>query len=722
MFTALCLGAIVTSHQGAKVNVEIKGVRMVNAAPILAQALGLDSLSIGPTLKNDVILFRAKDASVADVKNQFAKIFNATWEQKSDGWWLKQSSEQKIADQRTYDKNRYKYFSELTEKAQKRIQGLKPLDEAECNSLQAQLKAISSSTVSQNNSLYQRTSKIDGQGPMSRFGYRAVLRLTPDIWMKLNEDSPRAVFSTKPTNMQRPFPFRVDDLIAQVIDDENNWVNYAGTEPLPGPSLPGEPNSHYYLGSLNNERKAMKFSDFSTVTMALQLGGQGVVFKAYDAKGKSTLNTTVSFPDFGEDFTEEMIKSEITRMMKKTVNLTGDAGEYLDMFAPRDPMRGIPQNIKSVSSSLRAKLIQPEKIDPLSIAAGDVFLASVDTPNALMIMSDDFRSTRFIDFNSPLLRRQDTCHFSNTDGWTIVSFNDPVAARKRMPDRQKLGKLLRFINDNQRPLTLEEQALFTYELPWDAESEYSYQSHLRPLQTTVVESMSNRTAMRIYGSMSSGIRDRAKKGPVPVSSLSAETKLEIFRSLFYSGDYEAQVQMEWRNVSTPADQQKMQNLQELIYGGLYQEKTFLLPNGLVNNLSITLEDTSTDSLYCGRPEGGQYYGNRGRTMSPESLGQYLFRITNPAKYPFEFQAYSKIDENDIRLASTRSITIKLNLENDLHIHWELGQTFTTDPHTYTSKTLPQTILDQIKKGFEEGQKNDKYYNVGQPTRTNPPPR
>ena len=109
-------------------------------------------------------------------------------------------------------------------------------------------------------------------------------------------------------------------------------------------------------------------------------------------------------------------------------------------------------------------------------------------------------------------------------------------------------------------------------------------------------------------------------------------------------------------------------------------------------------------------------------MSPESLGQYLFRITNPAKYPFEFQAYSKIDENDIRLASTRSITIKLNLENDLHIHWELGQTFTTDPHTYTSKTLPQTILDQIKKGFEEGQKNDKYYNVGQPTRTNPPPR
>ncbi|MEP6945112.1 MAG: hypothetical protein ABJA02_04285, partial [Acidobacteriota bacterium] len=443
-----------------------------------------------------------------------------------------------------------------------------------------------------------------------------------------------------------------------------------------------------------------------------------------DAKGKSTLNTSVYFPDLGEDYTEDMVKTEIARMAKKTVTLTGDAGEYLDLFASRDPMRGAPRNIKAVSPSLLAKLIQPEKIDPLSIAAGDVFLASADTPNVLMIMTDDFRTTRFIDFNSPLLRKQDMFRFSSTDGWTTVSFNDPIATRKRMPDRQKLGKLLRFINDNRRPMTLEEQAGFTFDLPWDSQSEYNYQSHLRPLQTSVVENNSNRAGMRIYGSMSSGVRQRAKKGPLPVSALSEETKLELFRSLFYSQEYEAQVQLEQGidGRTTPTEQQKMQDLQNLIYGGLYREKTFLLPNGLTNGLSISIDESATDSLYCGRPEGGQNYGG-GRSMTGVSLGQYLFRKTNASKYPWDAQEYSKIDENNIRLASARNITIKLNISDNLHINWGIGQTVTTDPQTYTSKTLPQSVLDEVKKGYGEAQKTDKYYNVqpGQ-TRTNPPPR
>ena len=726
MFTPLLIATLVNARQGAVVNLELKGVRMINAAPILAKALGLDSLSIGPTIKDEVILLRAKDASVADVKARFATALNATWEQRSDGWWLTQTSEQKIEDQKAYTKYRYRYFASVNEKAQKKIRDMKPFDEAECKDIQKQLKALSDMTVPRDSNMYRMLNKFESIGPVSRLGYRMALRLTPEMWLKTSDNNPRVVFSSKPTGMQLPLPFQIDDLVAKFVDEQNNWVNFAGTEQLPGPSVQGQPNAHYYIGSLNENRRYVKPSDIDVVTMALQLDGQALEINGYDGKGRRKFATNVSLPTDGDDFTDEARKAEIAHMAKKAVTLTGDAAEYLDLYAPKNLFGPYNPTMKPVSASLLAKILQPEKIDPLSFSAADVFLGSVDTPNVLMVMADDFRSTRFIDFSSPILRAQDTIDFRAADGWTLVKFTSPIAARKRMPDRPKLGKLLRFINDNRRPLTLEEQAGFQFELPWDARSEYTYQSHLRPLQTNAVESNINRMAMRIYGSMDSGIRERAKKGPISFTMLSEATKLEIFRSVFYSQQYETQVQIQrnYRNGITQAEINKSQELDQLFYDGIYQEKTFLFPNGLTNNLTLTMTEQSTKSLYCGRPDppAGQGYYGAGRSMSPSALGQHLFRITNPAKYEYETQGYYQVDENNIKLASTRNITIKMNLDPSVFITWQLSQTLTTDPQTYTTKTLPPDVIADIQKGYAEAERNDKFYGNPRQTQTNPPPR
>ncbi|MEP6945113.1 MAG: hypothetical protein ABJA02_04290, partial [Acidobacteriota bacterium] len=367
---------------------------MENAAPIIAKSLGMDSLSIGPTLKNDVVLVRANDVDPEVLKTNLAKVLNASWEKRSDGWWFTQSTEQKIEDQKTYNKNRYLFFSEMIEKSKKKIAGLKPLDEAECKRMAKEIKDLSGAQISRsNNSFWQRISKIDEQGPNSRLGYRVALRITPEVWMKLTEQNPRIVFSTRPNSMQQPFPFRIDDLLAQAMDEQNQWSSYASGDPLPGPKVgDDEFGGMYYLGNLNEHRQPFKSTDFYNVTMTLELQNQTIEFSAYDKKGKSTLSTSVNFYEYGDE-NEADNRTEYEKIKKKMVKLTGDAGEYLDLAAPMGNYGSANKFFRTISPSLLAKILQPEKIDPLSLAAPDVILPSIDIPNVVMVLSDYARST-----------------------------------------------------------------------------------------------------------------------------------------------------------------------------------------------------------------------------------------------------------------------------------------------------------------------------------------
>ena len=730
MFASLLLGVYLGTHQQPTVSLELRGVRLENAAPILAKVFGMDSLQIGPTLKNDVILVRTKDVDPEILKANLAKTLNGTWLHRTEGWWFTQTDIQKDSEQKLYDKARYKFFTEIVEKSKKKLAATKPLDEAACKQILKDLKAISSSTVNRfNNNIWRRYQKIDDQGPMRRLANRIALRITPDVWMKLTEQNPRIVFCNRPNSMQQPFPIRVDDLFALAIEEQNVWSTYAGTDPLRGPNA-GEENSWYYMGEMNEHRQPLKMSDFGTFTMTVELTNQSIEFNAYDAKGKSTLSTSVNSYEYSDEDQNYNYKDEYEKQMKMAVTVTGDAAEYLDLISPKNPYGRREKTKKPISSSLLAKLLHPETIDPLSISAPDIYLSSIQTPNVVMVMNDYQRAARFAEFKNPRFSRSMPSTISDSNGWFIYSQPNPVASRKIMPDRKRLGQTLRYINANKRPLNLEEQANLAYDLPWESESSDAYRAHIEPLQPTEVESYNNRSALRIYGSMNGGERERAKKGGVPFSILSDGVKREIFRAMFFVQKYESQIQMDWNNMSnrSQAQQRQMSEMQNLLYGGIYEEKTFVLPNGLTNDLMLTIEDNSTNNLYCGRPEiadGENYYGG-GRSMSASTLGDYLFKLTNPQKYRYEVQNYERIDENDIHLASQRSLTIKLKLNNILYVQWSLTQTLLTDPKTYNSKNLPQNIMDEIKKAYDQAQKNDldpnRRYYPGPPTKVNPPPR
>jgi hypothetical protein len=703
---------------------------MENAAESLAKAFGMDSLEIGPTLKDQVILVRTKDVDPEVLKTNLAKVLNGTWEHRKEGWRFTQTDEQKDSERKIYEKARFKFFTEMVEKSKKKIADFKPFDEASCKQIVNELKNISTARVNRNsNSIWRRIEKIDEQSPMGRFAYRAALRITPEMWMKLTEENPRIVFCTRPTDMQQAFPFRVDDLLALTVQEQNLWSTYAGGEPLRGPKAGNEDEeSYYYLGNLNEHRQPFLTRDLDTVTMTIELNSESIEFNAYDAKGKSTFNSNINFYEYADDDFNYDFRAEYEKMKKKMVKVEGEAAEYLEAVSPLTMYARGTEIQKPLSPGLLAKVLNPEKIDPLSIAAPDIYLSSIETPNVIMVMTDDQRRSRFPEFKDSRFMRFKPANIVDSNGWFLLSQPNPIATRRQMPDRKKLGPMMRFMNANKRPLNIEEQAEFALKLPWDIDNSYAYESHLRLVSTNEVESDNNRSALRVYGSLSQGNRDQARKGGVPFATLSDAAKQEMFRAIFYSQKYETRVQLDWQAMSgmTPKQQQDFQDMQNLMYGGIYEEKTFVLPKGLTNSLILVIEDRTSSKLYCGRPEptsDQDYYGG-GRSMSATEVGDHMFKLTNPQRYRYELQFYNKIDENNIRCASQRMLTLKLKLNNTMYLSWNLSQTLITDPTVYTVKTLPQGILDEIKRGYDQAEKNDKQngqFYGGPVRRTNPPP-
>ena len=732
MVAPVILGFLLGFKQAQTVSLELRGVRLENAAPILAKTFGWASLDIGPSIKNDVLLVRAKNVDPEVLRQKLAIALNGTWENRPEGRRFTQSDEQKAAERKIYNTERFKFFTEITEKAKKKLLNLKSFDEATCKKILRDLETLSKTPVNRNNNnIWRRISKIDEQSPLSRFGYRAALRLNADAWMKLSEDNPKVVFCNRPNGMQLPFPFEISDLLDQTVQEQNQWSTYAAGEPLQGPRAGNsEFEGWYSLGSMNDHRQPFKTTDFYTVTMTLMLESQSVDFAGYDQAGHRTFETSVNFYDYPESEEAYSPRDELERIKKKMVKVQGDAAEYLDFYSPLTFNRGRNQNQKPISASLMEKILHPETTDPLSIAAPDVYFASIDTPNIVMVMNDNQRMARFAEFKDPRYGDSFGKTISDENGWFIFHQPNALMARKTMPDRKKLGPIMRFIAKNQRPLNLEEQADLAISLPYGADTSWTYQSYLSPLQTTQVENYNNRMALRIYGSLTGNQRERAMKQGIPISQLSEETKLEIFRSIYYSQRYETQVQMDWENMQnlSPEQQKNMNKMQELLYNGIYEEKTFVLPNGLQNNLIFKIDDTTTSNLYAGRPQGNDeenYYGD-GRSITANELGQRAFRMQNSTKYPWEDQPYNKIDESNIRLATQRMLNMKLQISSAFLFTWNLNQTLITDPTVYTIKTLPQKVLDEIQKGYKEARDQDKNYGdqTGYPTRggvRNPPP-
>ena len=711
MVASIIFGLFAGQVQAPGISIELRGVRMENAAPILAKALGMPGLEIDSHLKDDVILVRTKNVAPEQLKAKLAKVLNASWVQTEASWLLGQTNEQRMADKTEEKMTRFKFFSSLVEKSKKTLGNLKPFDEQECLRLQNEIKTLSKLPYRDNDmNFYRLTERIDESGPKSRFVNRLVSRVSVSDWMKLTEQKPRIVFCSRPNSMQQSFSFQIGDLVSMAISEQNLWAKYGGGDPVEAKTSGDDEENELsnYLGELNDLREKTKQSDFGYVTMTLDLHSEDISIVVYDEEGMKTHSGSISTFDF-ESYLKSNEESVIAaKNPKKKPKYSGDVAEFLNLMSPVNEFGSRRLNLKPLSESLVQKLLHPETTDPLSIAAPDVLLESIASPNVILKLKDELVNTRDPIFEGPDPDLYDGEVMKDADGWFLVRQPNPLHFRRSMPNRKKLGGIIQFAINNRRPLTLEERAKLAFELPWDRAAFDNFETHIKPILVSEVEGPDNRSALRIYGSMTAEQRDQAKKGGILVSRLSEATKEEFFRGLFYADSYESHAETNgMTEVMYEPGNGKDRNLTR---NGVYEENTFLFPKGFIGDYLISIDESVEETLHCGikesiEHESSMYYD--GNTISPFEFGEFLFQSTNPGRYKRYMERTAPFDENDIHLASKRDITIKIQVKNEVSVAWRLSQTLITDPKTYTSKTLPANVLKALKEGYDLAAQNDR---------------
>ncbi|MBI1331809.1 MAG: hypothetical protein GC165_02910 [Armatimonadetes bacterium] len=713
MFAPLILGFVVATRQVPKVSLDLRGVRLENAANTLAQTLGLDSLQIGPTLTNEVLLVRAHDVDPETLKAKIALALHATWEHRSEGWWLAQTDEQKDADKKTFTKNRYEFINEILRTSKKRYADMKPFDEAACRQIQRGLEELSKSAPPKGDYFDDpRAVKLDLQGPASRLTTAIGLRLTPDMLLHLTGETPRIVFSNHPTQTQYPMPFATDDLLRQLCDQQTLWSNIAGTTPVQGSRREGQ-GTPVFLGDMNQRREPLHLSDCYMVTVAFQLPYSTFTVNVYDRKGKQVFNADDNL--FDEDDTEATgnttYDQEIEDSIRKATKLTGIAKEYADAVSPVDPRLLRGEN-KALSPQLLQMVLQPETIDPLSIAAPDVYLGAIPEPNVAMVLSEDERAVRTAEFLDDSYAKYGDGTITRGDGWFVLAHKDPIVSRAQFVDRKVLGPAFRYLNKVRRPLSIEEQGELADRFPWEFDWTGRYNDYLRLIKTDEVEFNSDQSGLRFYGALTSDQREAAKKSGITIDRLSESARLELFRAIYYNQFGMSRLDVDedlYQHEMTDKEQQQINEVEELIFQGIYAEPTFALPDGLNGKFILKITDETEPTLYCGSQPVHTEFGTmaNGRSMTPEDLGQLLFMATKPETYGENYDPYFKLDDKNIRIASARSLSIKVMVSPLLCYQWHLGQTIVTDPKTYTAANLPSEIQLKVKQAFDDMAKSDK---------------
>ncbi len=89
-FLALSLGTITFENPGIRLELFLKEI---------SKQTGV-GFHCPPYLNNEVLAASFKDQSIDILKSQLARVIHGTWEQKEDGWWLIQSSDQKKEEEK----------------------------------------------------------------------------------------------------------------------------------------------------------------------------------------------------------------------------------------------------------------------------------------------------------------------------------------------------------------------------------------------------------------------------------------------------------------------------------------------------------------------------------------------------------------------------------------------------------------------------------------------
>ncbi len=363
----------------------------------------------------------------------------------------------------------------------------------------------------------------------------------------------------------------------------------------------------------------------------------------------------------------------------------------------------------TLSDELRNQILNPERVDPLSIAVGEGFtLASEANGKDLVAYLSDSSINALSQMvgSAPTAtafwnaaRDQGEYNLKNDLGWIIASPKSPSSSRSQSVNRFALGNALRQLNAKGF-LSLDEWADFASKQAKAPGFSQIDDTYLRLINSPVADaglgqfSNGGWQTLQFYASLSTVQRQAlAQSGRVPMNTLSTYQIGLVFEQVFNSYDGPS-VQ--------PRQNQGRPGPRAFTFGGssVETERTILMPTGVprVGFLNMT---SRVNEIVQAQSQGA----GGAKFMNADSLAFERVRAERPDL--MSFGPVTPLDQ--FRMASQRSITFQFQFSPEVSLSRQLEDNTPGNREFASFDRLPnafrKTVEDkteQLKKAWGQG--------------------
>lgn len=686
--------AVALQHDSLPVNLVSRGGTVESIVQLVSKSTGV-SLGTVPETGQEIVLVSLRNAPLKEFKDRLAAAIGASWKDEHGVSRLIRTRKQ-FDDQTAAERDlRIDEVKIGLANLKKRVEAQPSFDAGAAHALALELDGINTKYkghLSDSPGLKARIA-LEPRSPTGRLVVSIVGALTPEEIADVGLGE-RIVYSTTPT----PTPMQrgvTADLSALINRYESEHQTYAD-------ELKRFPVGKGFAQRSGDETE-IRASDVSQVVFAIERSPYNpnlTVRLSLVRQDGSIIAGATSLLDLGEakrtDSSLGSGKQELSPSSKALMGAIGQLQKGKTFMGDKD---------------LLAKLVEPEKFDPLSFVAADGVLGLANGRNVIACIPDDgFVEPAFMAMADPT--HIDLAKFSNwltnkcevrvTGDWFVASPRRKVLTRELRVDRHVMGQFFRTSIEN-GGVSLDATSDLVSKMPRD------YMDSIVPMMAFFLlpdlnAGVSDRNVefLRVYGQITQEQRLALKNGhPVSVSVLGAASKAEL-NHLIYRADSPLQVS----TFSAPG--QPNTEPAETISS----EITVALPRGIPDRATLSMTFNSANAVLL---DGGSSPSANYVPMTAQSLAYILF--SGQKADPTDKREQVHIER--YRYGQTRALTFNLSITESISSNSEFHETnFPRKTESIPFAQLPDAFKKAVADAMAE-LKNQP--NIGSKPMKVPPP-
>ncbi len=683
-------------------------------------------LSTTAQLSPFAIVIDVKDVSLKDLMDRLAEAVEAEWVTETTTLRLNRSSAYiRKREQEAYQKRLAAVKKDQAD-SKAALAKLPAFDRKSADSIVKEAEELQrQSTQNQEDpKRYEAADKLLKQTPRSRFAERIAVAMDPEFLASLKSDD-RVVLSTIPNRMQRAMPSSVMPIIAQFIREQNIWAD--ALSGLPEPNYEEEDENNWYSDRLLNDRKAIRGNPAKVLIILTAQSGASVSMEVRLLNNKGGMiagaNASVSLkPEMSDEdikkYTEQAAKIQEDSAKEEPLKLSPLAEELRKKlgFSFMREEGADPEADKPLSPELRNALLNPEKIDPLSLGGSEILLAIAQKKNLQLVaapgdllfllaaMPSDEKGIKPAQLLAMMSTMPgDTNPVTLDDGWFVFRRGDFDGSLTQFgnTDRSLLGRITRKIAQEGR-ITLDTNCEIVL-----AQEENSYFSLLLFYGMIIQgnsgldmfmggNSRGNESMMRLHGLLTPIQKNELLQGGrISIGSLSPKQREILYNMVYkenrFGWDMEMTAPSE-AEIDAPEDEDP-----DVEYAP--QEPTEEYPNGLPSEGYITLKLEKSPTLFVELSYDGKT--TRQEQMDPQEIGYYLAMREVGTGNPETDEYYKLMTYKSFQLGEKTDWQYKFTFAPKKSRNHALSDSKPTGSKLKSMDQLPPDLLKEINKVKEE---------------------